>query len=224
MPRLGLALPVLVERLKGAYKMVTDGKFQEALDTFVWIIRAVAVTVVHSKQQLNELRELLSICREYISALKIELERKKTTDPARQMELAAYFTHCNLQSSHTMLALRSAMTAAYKLKLLKSASSFARRLLELNPRPDISTQARKVIQLGDANPTDAFEYRYDERNPFVLCNLSLLPIYRGSPLIRSSFSKATYLPEHKGKLCNIDGMSEIGGDAPGLEENMTLDA
>ena len=140
MPRLAMSLPVLVERLKLAYKMVTEGKFQEGLDAFTHIMTGVALTVVQSKQQVNELRELLSICREYISALKIELRRKRTVEPERQMELAAYFTHCNLQSSHTMLALRSAMTAAYKLKLLRSASSFARRLLELNPRPDISTQ------------------------------------------------------------------------------------
>ena len=41
-----------------------------------------------------------------------------------------------------------------------------------------------------ANPTDAFEYRYDERNPFVVCNGSMLPIYRGSALVRSTYSKA----------------------------------
>ena len=85
-------------------------------------------------------------------------------------------------------------------------------------------QARKVIQLGEANPTDAFEYRYDERNPFVVCNGSMLPIYRGSALVRSTYSKAAYSPEFKGKLCDIDGMSEIGGEAPGLEEAFCLDA
>ena len=87
-----------------------------------------------------------------------------------------------------------------------------------------SLQARKVIQLAEANPTDAFEYRYDERNPFVVCNGSMLPIYRGSALVRSTYSKAAYSPEFKGKLCAIDGMSEIGGEAPGLEESFFLDA
>ena len=44
--------------------------------------------------------------------LNLELLRKKTTDPKRALELAAYFTHCNLQPAHTMLALKAAMTAA----------------------------------------------------------------------------------------------------------------
>jgi len=224
MPRLCLSLPLLVDRLKAAYTMVTNGKFNEALDAFVFIICAIAVVTVKSKQQVHEAKELLSICREYITALKLELLRKKTTEPTRQMELAAYFTHCNLQASHTMLSLRSAMTAAFKLKLLKSASSFARRLLELNPRPDISTQARKVIQICEATPTDAFEYRYDERNPFVVCNVSMVPIYRGSALIRCTYCKAAFLPEYAGKLCTICSMGEIGGDAPGLEEASILDA
>mmetsp|Transcript_35920 Transcript_35920/g.99297 ORF Transcript_35920/g.99297 Transcript_35920/m.99297 type:complete len:517 (+) Transcript_35920:2282-3832(+) len=224
MPRLCLSLSSLVDRLKSGYQLVTNGKFQEALDAFLQIISSIALVVVNNRQQVNELKELLSICREYITALKLELLRKKTTDPARQMELAAYFTHCNLQSSHTMLSLRSAMTAAYKLKLLKSASSFARRLLELNPRPEISTQARKVIQLGETNPVDAFEYRYDERNPFVVCNLTLLPIYRGSALARCSFCKAAFQPEFKTKVCSICSMGEIGGQAPGLEESFVLDA
>jgi len=224
MPRLSLSLAVLVDRLKGGYQLVTNGKFQEALDAFTHIITAIVLTVVKTKQQVSELKELLGICREYVSALKLELLRKKTTDPTRQMELAAYFTHCNLQSSHTMLSLRSAMTAAYKLKLLRSASSFARRLLELNPRPDISTQARKVIQLGEATPTDEFEYRYDERNPFVVCNISFVPIYRGSALVRCTYCKAAYQPEHKGGVCNVCMMGGIGSEAPGLEEAFCLDA
>jgi coatomer protein complex subunit alpha (xenin) len=38
-------------------------------------------------------------------------------DPARQLELAAYFTHCNLQPSHLLLALKTAMATAFKCKV-----------------------------------------------------------------------------------------------------------
>jgi len=138
------------------------------------------------------------------------------------MELAAYFTHCKLQPSHSILALRSAMNAAFKAKLFKSAASFGRRLLELNPKPEISTSARKVVQHGDANPTEAFEYRYDERNPFVVCAISFVPIYRGSPLLKCTYCKANYLPEHQGAPC-ILGIGEVGGTAPGLDEAYCLD-
>lgn len=223
MPRLCATLPALVEKLKMGYALVTGGKFVEAQDCMSFILTAIAVTVVDNRQQVGEIKELVGICREYITALRLELLRKKTQDATRQMELAAYFTHCNLQPSHTMLSLRSAMSSAFKLKLFKSASSFARRLLELNPKPDISTQARKVIQLADANPNDAFEYQYDERNPFVICNESFLPIYRGSALVRCTYCKAPFFPEHKSKVCATCNMGEAGGDAAGLEEQCILD-
>lgn len=38
----------------------------------------------------------------------------------------------------------------------------------------------QVIQRADQNPSEAFEYAYDERNPFAICNADLMPIYRGS--------------------------------------------
>ena len=222
MPRLALTLPSIVERLKGGYSVVTAGKFPEALEIFSGVLTATALTVVSSRQEVAHLKELQGICRDYIIALNLELLRKKTTDPKRAVELAAYFTHCNLQPAHTMLALKMAMTAAYKLKNFNTASSFARRLLELNPKQEISTQARKVIQLCDANPGEAVQLAYDERNPFVVCAASYVPIYRGSALVRCPFSKAAYLPEHKGKL-GICGLAEIGLEAPGLDENYVLD-
>lgn len=37
-------------------------------------------------------------------------------DAKRQIELAAYFTHCALQPAHLLLALRMAMVAAFKVR------------------------------------------------------------------------------------------------------------
>ena len=224
MPRLCVTLPSLVDRLKAAYALVTGGKFPEALEAFQGIVYAATLTVVESRQQVGELKELLNICREYLTAIRLELLRKQTTgDNKRAMELAAYFTHCNLQPTHTMLSLKAAMGFAFKLGLATSAGSFARRLLELNPRPEISTQARKVIQISEQKPGDAFKYDYDERNPFVLCNATMTPIYRGSVAIaRCTLCKAAYLPQHKGEKCQTCGLGEVGGEAAGLDEVAVL--
>lgn len=78
----------------------------------------------------------------------MELQRKdpsSASDPVRQMELSAYFTHCNLEPIHLMLSLRSAMTSAYKIKNYKDAASFARRLLELDPKEDVATQVMELF-------------------------------------------------------------------------------
>ena len=58
--------------------------------------------------------------------------------------MAAYFTHCQLQSSHLVLTLRTALNLFFKLKNYKTAASFARRLLELGPKPEVAQQVGVV--------------------------------------------------------------------------------
>ena len=95
--------------------------------------------------------QLLGICREYIVGLSLELKRRDITkahgkeppeaEQIRLAELAAYFTHCNLQPVHLMLTLNTAQNVFFKLKNFKTAASFARRLLDLGPAAE---QAAKV--------------------------------------------------------------------------------
>lgn len=54
--------------------------------------------------------------------------------------MAAYFTHCNLQPVHMVLVLRTALNLFFKLRNFKTAAGFARRLLELGPKPDVAQQ------------------------------------------------------------------------------------
>ena len=62
--------------------------------------------------------------------------------------MAAYFTHCNLQPVHQILTLRTACNMFFKLKNFKTAGSFARRLLELGPKPEVAQQTRKILQVS----------------------------------------------------------------------------
>ena len=88
----------------------------------------------------------MEICREYILGLSMEMKRrdfaKDASQAARAAELAAYFTHCDLQPVHLMLTLNTAQTAFFKLKNYKTCSSFARRLLDLGPRPEMASKVR----------------------------------------------------------------------------------
>ena len=81
------------------------------------------------------------MAREYILGLKLELSRRDpSTEPKRSIELAAYFSHCQLQPLHLQLSLSSAMSVAYKHKNFGSACQFARRLLEMGPSQDKATK------------------------------------------------------------------------------------
>ena len=76
-----------------------------------------------------------------------ELPKATLEDQKRLCEMAAYFTHCSLQPIHQILTLRTALNLFFKLKNYKTAASFARRLLEQGPRPEVAQQARKILQV-----------------------------------------------------------------------------
>ena len=87
----------------------------------------------------EQVKELVTLCREYIIGLTMETERRRLVaespegNTTRNLELAAYFTHCKLAPSHVQLALRSAMGVFSKAGNHATAAVFARRLIDSNP-------------------------------------------------------------------------------------------
>jgi coatomer protein complex subunit alpha (xenin) len=177
-----------------------------------------------------------------VIGLTLETERRKLVaeepdNAVRNLELAAYFTHCKLQPTHIQLALRSAMGVFSKAGSHATAAVFARRLIDSKPTDakvltqvsrtndvlsviDELTQARSVLAQGDRNPRDAHEIAYDHFTPFDICPASLSPIYAGSPSTVSAYSGARYLPEYKNTICVVDQITQVGLPASGLRSKV----
>ncbi|CAI9752887.1 unnamed protein product [Fraxinus pennsylvanica] len=69
-------------------------------------ILTIPFIVVETRREMDEVKELIIIVKEYVLGLQMEIKRKELTDnPIRQQELAAYFTHCKLQLPHRRLPL-----------------------------------------------------------------------------------------------------------------------
>ncbi|KAK4387487.1 Coatomer subunit alpha-1 [Sesamum angolense] len=148
----------------------------------------------------------------------MELKRRELKDnPVRQQELAAYFTHCNLQLPHLRLALLNAMTVCFKAQNLSTAANFARRLLETNPSNENQARtARQVLQAAEKNMKDATQLNYDFRNPFVVCGATYVPIYRGQKDITCPYCSTHFVPSQQGQLCTVCELAGVGADASGL--------
>uniref|UniRef100_A0A2K5HGL7 Coatomer subunit alpha n=1 Tax=Colobus angolensis palliatus TaxID=336983 RepID=A0A2K5HGL7_COLAP len=220
-PAVGLKLNDLIQRLQLCYQLTTVGKFEEAVEKFRSILLSVPLLVVDNKQEIAEAQQLITICREYIVGLSMEIERKKlpkeTLEQQKRIcEMAAYFTHSNLQPVHMILVLRTALNLFFKLKNFKTAATFARRLLELGPKPEVAQQTRKILSACEKNPADAYQLNYDMHNPFDICAASYRPIYRGKPVEKCPLSGACYSPEFKGQICRVTTVTEIGKDVIGL--------
>lgn len=224
-PTIGMQLKELVQRLQLCYQLTTGGKFTEAVAKLQSILISIPLLIVESRQEIAEAQQLLNICREYIVGIKMETNRKglpnaTIDDKRRHCEMAAYFTHCNLQPVHQILTLRTALNMFFKLKNYKTAASFARRLLEFGPRPEVAQQARKILQACELNPSDEHTLQYDEHNPFNLCAMTYRPIYKGKPEEKCSLCGASYMPQFKGILCQVCEVSEVGRDVIGLRISM----
>ncbi|XP_063980334.1 coatomer subunit alpha [Diachasmimorpha longicaudata] len=221
LPAVGLHLTELVQRLQVCYQLTTGGKFAEAIEKLQAILLSVPLLVVETRQDIAEAQQLIHVCREYILGLKMESERKNApkatlAEQKRVCEMAAYFTHCNLQPVHQILTLRTAVNMFFKLKNYKTAGSFARRLLELGPRAEVAQQVRKILQACDKNPVDEHQLLYDEHNPFSLCAATYSPIYRGKPEIKCPLCGASYQPQFKDTLCRVCDVAQIGKECIGL--------
>uniref|UniRef100_A0A1I8HK72 Coatomer subunit alpha n=1 Tax=Macrostomum lignano TaxID=282301 RepID=A0A1I8HK72_9PLAT len=219
LPAVGIRLRQLLDRLQTAYGLTTRGNFADAVDRFRQCLLGVLMLVVTSNQEVAEAKQLIEVCRNYIVGLQMELARKALprTEEIRSAEMACYFTHCDLQPTHTMLTVRSALKILYKLRNFATAAMFARRLLELGPKPEVANETRKILQTCEKNPTDARQLNYDPHNPFDICAASYVPIYRGRPLVKDPLSGACYAPEFAGQLCRV---TQPEDREPDKEESM----
>ena len=92
----------------------------------------------------------MTTAREYLLGVSIELERRRVAQEEpdnvkRGVELAAFFTHCQLQPPHLQIALRSAIQVFTKVGNAGTAAKFARKLLDLNPDPKIVSLVSRLM-------------------------------------------------------------------------------
>ena len=69
---------------------------------------------------------------------------------------------------------------------------------------------------GQNGNADELKLDYDDKNPFVVCGLSLKPTYRGTEKVRCAFCYQPFLPRHKGEVCPVCQIGAVGGDATGM--------
>ncbi|XP_050443859.1 coatomer subunit alpha-like [Adelges cooleyi] len=225
-PVLDLKLEHLLSELQSCYQLTTAGKFPETIAKFRSILLSIPLLYVDTKKEAVEVSQLIHISKEYVLGLIMETARKehpKVTldDQKRVAEMAAYFTHCDLQMTHKVLTLRTAINIFYKIGNLNMASSFAKRLLELGPRADVAQQARKMVQACDINPVNKIQVAYDQHNPFTICAYSFLPIYKGKEEVKCPYCLASYQPVYKNKVCNVCQIASIGKQITGLQITST---
>lgn len=209
---------LLEERLSIAFKHFRANNLPEAIASFREIIYTIAVLSVSDEEQEAKCADVLTLCREYILGLLIELERRLLgpEDVKRNLELAAYFTRAKLQNAHRVNALQVAMLELFKNKNFTGASYFAGELLEIVQTGAKAEKAKKIRAKLDLISSDAVEIDFDPYAEFEICAGSFTPIYKGDAIVTEALVGAKYKAEYKGQTCRITGVTSIGAPASGL--------
>merc|ERR1719232_1088322 len=223
LPRTPLKLKNLVSGIRSGYRAFQGGKFNDAKAAFGDVLVKIPLVVTDSRSEGNEIKEMLEICREYITAIRIKGAMSEAArDPVRSTELSAYFTHCNLQPVHLLLALKSAMGTSFKHKNYIAAASFARRLLELpdmksERNADLRVKASKVLQKSEQMARNEHTIRYNENASFQLDAKLFLPVYDSDSYIKCSYCGSVYMDEEMlHQLCLTCGFTTVGEKTIGL--------
>ncbi len=223
LPRTTVTMKNLVNGIRSGYRFFQGGKFNDAKDAFTEVLIDIPLVATESKSEAHEVKEMLEICREYITAIRIKgAIAENASNPARCTELSAYFTHCNLQPAHLLLALRAAMGTAFKSKNFIAAAGFARRLLELpdmssERNADLRVKATKVLQKSEQMARNEHELDYNEASTFSIDCKELKPIYAGDASIQCPYTGSTYAGSSmKNKVCLTSTFTTVGITTLGL--------
>mmetsp|Transcript_23313 Transcript_23313/g.51496 ORF Transcript_23313/g.51496 Transcript_23313/m.51496 type:complete len:1215 (-) Transcript_23313:268-3912(-) len=217
----------ILEQVKEGQKLTTQGKFSEGLEVFRNALLSIPLSVATDAKEEQQLLEMIDICREYTTAMRLEVTRKglDASQTARVVELAAYLTCCKLQSAHIMLTLRVAMSTAFKAQNFLTAASFAKRMVQGNFGPpekvkEAVATARKLLQVCEQKAVDTHAIKFDPKAPaedFKLCAGSLTPIAPGDPTAQCPYCSSSFHISYKGKLCDTCQLSEIGANTLGIQ-------
>ena len=223
LPRPPLKLKDLVSGIRSGYRFFQAGKFNDSKAAFTQVLTQIPMVVTESKSEAAEMKEMLVVCREYITSIRIKgAMSEAAADPVRATELSAYFTHCQLQPVHLLLALRSAMGTAFKHKNFIVAAGFARRLLELpdmnsERNADLRVKATKVLQKSEQMARNEHHLNYDDSKSFTIDCQNFSPIYAGESSVECSYCGSTYAdPSMTNKICLTCSFCTVGVKTIGL--------
>ena len=82
--------------------------------------------------------------------------------------------------------------------------------------PKTAQDAKKILQACDKNPRNETKIDYDSRNPFVICAISMKPIFKGNPMLKCGMCGSSFSPKYKGEICPNCNLATIGLESSGI--------
>ena len=136
MPLLPVNVQTIEEKIATGIELTTKADFQGALKLFRSCLQSTTMLAIN-QQEAKKIALITRKIVEYITFLRVELERQKTasdkSNEVRTNELGCYMTMCGVEIVHKFLAYKSAFALSYKMNNFITAAHFARLIVDLEP-------------------------------------------------------------------------------------------
>lgn len=233
-PLVALSLNLLTTRLKQAYGLTTQAKFADALVQFRQILLEIPLLSVSSEAEENEVKDLIKICVEYITCMRLEIARQESLAAGRNgkaLEHAYYMCLCKLQPAHQGLALRSAISLAYKFKNYITCATLCRKFLELctNHPQTIAREGQAIVDkhrklLTYCQQVFTNDLRMESELPetapdiiSILCQKTFTQVNPSMPSSRCPYCSSLYHKDSKGQVCSTCQIGQVGLETIGVK-------
>ncbi len=222
-PALCLSISYCADLLNQAYAAFKAGKDLSAtLQLFREILHVLPFLPVQSAEQSKEAKDLIDICREYITALRIELARREESDNLKKAKLAVLFAECKLQPMHMFIGYQVAIKSQRSVNNSKTAGVYCRKFLELAQTQQVPRQieglipqVRELLMACEREEKDANPLGFEIRSGSQICAGSFGIIPFGDSMLKCGLCSSSYMSSFKKSVCATCDLSSVGSTLDG---------
>ena len=229
-PQNGVTMLRLKNMLNDGYNCVSNFEMQEAMKIFRDVLKYVIFFVATNEEEEKEIKNIISICTEYIYLTKISLlaDEMKEKDKIKYCELICMMSLCKLESDeHKFLIYKKAKYCCKNIKNFITALFFIKKMapFEATLGSAFKKEFNKIkeeIDLFQKIGTNKQQINFDtnENLPCIKEFYSATELKRigiNEKIITCPLCNSVELTSYKGKVCDTCNLSTLGEEVIGFK-------
>ena len=230
LPQNGVTMLKLKNMLNNGYACISNFEMQEAMKIFRDVLKYAIFFVATNEDEEKELKNIISICAEYIYLTKISLlaDEVKDKDKIKYCELFCLMSICKLESDeHKFLIYRRAKYCCKNIKNFITALYFIKKMSPLESTLGNSfkkefIKIKEEIDLFQKIGTNKQQINFDtnENLPCIKEFYSANELKRiglNEKIITCPLCNSAELISHKGKVCGTCNLATLGEEVIGFK-------
>jgi coatomer protein complex subunit alpha (xenin) len=229
-PQNGVTMLKLKNLLNKGYDCISNFEMQEGMKVFRDILKYAIFFVATSEEEENEIKNIISICAEYIYLTKISLaaDEVKDKDKIKYCELICLMSVCKLESDeHKFLIYKKAKYCCKNIKNFITALFFIKKMSQFESTLGSSfkkefNKIKEEVDVFQKIGTNKQQINFDtnENLPCIKEFYSATELKRvgvSEKIIKCPLCNSVEFVSNKGKVCDTCHLSTLGEEVIGFK-------